>query len=277
MLLPNATFKFLRCHPCLISIFFLFFSLFPLNSYYYWNLSPVFPASSRWKSFLSTPRRWQGPLCSHTNKQFRSSYPFTPVVINPVLCFRVIIYFFIWIESVMLPPPGNPPSLSLPAIHSSSQPSVLFCVCSDSSSLLRGNPFLRVREQEGERDILNGDLLCVEVCWLYFPRSAFRSFMIAMEAEVLPLPTCFLLTKGYESYRCQYPSSSAALASIWLCQSKNKRNFMTTHNKGYCPTSRRIYYHHRPNLCEDGVFLNWLILLKPFREQALVFFYLIHK
>lgn len=96
----KATFKFLEHHHCLISIFSLFFNLLSLNCYCCCNLSPVFPASSRWKSFLSTPSRWQGPLCSHTNKQFRSSYLFTPVMISPVLCFRVIIYFFICIKYV---------------------------------------------------------------------------------------------------------------------------------------------------------------------------------
>lgn len=96
----KATFKFWEHHHRLISIFSLFFSLLPLNCYCCCNLSPVFSASSRWKSFLSTPSRWQGPLCSHTNKQFRSLYLFTPVMISPVLCFRVVIYFFIWIEYV---------------------------------------------------------------------------------------------------------------------------------------------------------------------------------
>lgn len=99
LLLPNATFKFLERHHCLISIFLLFFNLLPLSCYCYWNLSPVFPASSRWKSFLSTSHRWQGPLCSPTNKQFRSLYLFTPVMISPVFCFRVIVYFLIWIKS----------------------------------------------------------------------------------------------------------------------------------------------------------------------------------
>lgn len=96
----KATFKFWEHHHRLISIFSLFFSLLPLNCYCCCNLSPVFSASPRWKSFLSTPSRWQGPLCSHTNKQFRSLYLFTPVMISPVLCFRVVIYFFIWIEYV---------------------------------------------------------------------------------------------------------------------------------------------------------------------------------
>lgn len=96
----KATFKFWEHHHRLISIFSLFFNLLPLNCYCCCNLSPVFSASSRWKSFLSTPSRWQGPLCSHTNKQFRSLYLFTPVMISPVLCFRVVIYFFIWIEYV---------------------------------------------------------------------------------------------------------------------------------------------------------------------------------
>ena len=129
-------------------------------------------------------------------------------MINPVLCFRVIIYFFIWIEPVMLPPPGSPPALSLPA----SQPSVLFCFCSDSSALLRGNPFLRLKRTGRlesnfkQRPSLHWGVFVV--CFpLGFPRSAFSSFMIVVEAEVLPLPTCFLLTKGYVSYRCQYPSS----------------------------------------------------------------------
>lgn len=34
LLLPNATLKLLQCHPCLISIFILFFDLTPLNCYY---------------------------------------------------------------------------------------------------------------------------------------------------------------------------------------------------------------------------------------------------
>ncbi|KAF2974640.1 hypothetical protein EK904_001507 [Melospiza melodia maxima] len=108
---------------------------------------------------------------------------------------RVIIYFFIWIESGMFPLPGNPLCPSLPAF----QPSVLFCFCSGSCSLLLGNPFLRCREQK--------------VCWFYFTQrfsgSASSSFMTVVEAEVPQLPTWFLLTKGYsipdESTLCSAP------------------------------------------------------------------------
>lgn len=70
--------------------------------------------------------------------------PFHSCNDKPCVMFqRVIIYSSIWIESVMLSPPRGPPSLSLQVI----QPSV-FCFCSDSSSLLQINPFLRLREQE---------------------------------------------------------------------------------------------------------------------------------
>lgn len=199
----KATFKFWEHHHRLISIFSLFFNLLPLNCYCCCNLSPVFSASSRWKSFLSTPSRWQGPLCSHTNKQFRSLYLFTPVMISPVLCFRVVIYFFIWIEYVRC---------------SHLQAGQMLCSLRSPCSK---RWYSTARPPVWQLNQLPNLTLCVSPCHL--PRSS----------------SClFCSHSSSSSLRCQCPSHSTAPVPQghpcihWvLSQSKTKSSFITTDNE----------------------------------------------